>query len=29
MERTATNGKIQRAEFRSAEKDVSGTALRT
>ena len=29
MERTAANGKIHHAEFRSAEKNVSGTASRT
>jgi len=29
MERAPDNGKIQQAEFRSAEKNVSGTALRT
>ena len=29
MERIAAMGKIQHAEFRSAEKNVSGTALRT
>jgi len=29
MERMADNEMIQHAEFRSAEKNVSGTALRT
>jgi hypothetical protein len=29
MKRTSANPKIRRAEFRSAEKNVSGTALKT
>jgi hypothetical protein len=29
MQKKVDNGKIQHAEFRSAEKSVSGTALRT